>query len=783
MSPIDPATLAYCGPGDEPVQCAALVDFAIALRFGSWSSQYANTWLQGGSYCSWPGVGCAQGTYSCCYAYPGQFVGNAYGAASAVLGVNCTINGACGYGPAYGGQAPLGGNNSVVSLSFAYVGLSGTLPATLGNLRWLEALSFQYESLSGTLPASMAQLTRLQLFTLSGGLMNGTMDVLASLPALTSVSIAGNGMYVTFSGSFPNFISSVLTSLSFSSMVQLQVPAWNLPSLTSLSLTSLMSGGSSVAASYSYVTVPAVAMPSGWNLPALQQLTIQGAPNLYGALPPASAFPALLTLSVQNCGLNGTLPALPRNLTSITFTGTPFTGTLDAMASSGFTQLVALSISGASLSGSIPPALVPALNTLGSCSLAGSGLQCPLPAGLTKLACNPNSCPLSSGAASGYCGAGDDPVQCAALVDFAIALRFGSWSSQYANTWLQGGSYCSWPGVGCAQGTYSCCYAYPGQFVGNAYGAASAVLGVNCTINGACGYGPAYGGQAPLGGNNSVVSLSFAYVGLSGTLPATLGNLRWLEALSFQYESLSGTLPASMAQLTRLQLFTLSGGLMNGTMDVLASLPALTSVSIAGNGMYVTFSGSFPNFISSVLTSLSFSSMVQLQVPAWNLPSLTSLSLTSLMSGGSSVAASYSYVTVPAVAMPSGWNLPALQQLTIQGAPNLYGALPPASAFPALLTLSVQNCGLNGTLPALPRNLTSITFTGTPFTGTLDAMASSGFTQLVALSISGASLSGSIPPALVPALNTLGSCSLAGSGLQCPLPAGLTKLACNPNGC
>jgi hypothetical protein len=65
---------------------------------------------------------------------------------------------------------------------------------------------------------------------------------------------------------------------------------------------------------------------------------------------------------------------------------------VDALASSNFRQLGSLSINGASLSATIPAALVPALNNLTSCALTVNGLQCPLPAGLTKLACNPNTC-------------------------------------------------------------------------------------------------------------------------------------------------------------------------------------------------------------------------------------------------------------------------------------------------------------------------------------------------------------------------------------------------------
>ena len=92
----------------------------------------------------------------------------------------------------------------------------------------------------------------------------------------------------------------------------------------------------------------------------------------YGSFPPASAFPALTSLSIQGCGLNGTLPALPAGLQSISITGTPLTGSLAAVGASGFTALTSLIINGASLSGTLPAALVPVLNGLSTCALAGN---------------------------------------------------------------------------------------------------------------------------------------------------------------------------------------------------------------------------------------------------------------------------------------------------------------------------------------------------------------------------------------------------------------------------
>ena len=77
-------------------------------------------------------------------------------------------------------------------------------------------------------------------------------------------------------------------------------------------------------------------------------------------------------------------------------------GTLDALASSGFTSLGTLSLTSLQLSGPIPTALVPALNRFASCDFTGSGLGCPLPANITQ-SCRPGTsictaCKLTCGA-------------------------------------------------------------------------------------------------------------------------------------------------------------------------------------------------------------------------------------------------------------------------------------------------------------------------------------------------------------------------------------------------
>ena len=144
------------------------------------------------------------------------------------------------------------------------------------------------------------------------------------------------------------------------------------------------------------------------------------------------------------------MPALPSCFIQVSITGTPITGSLAAVASSGFTALTSLIINGAQLTGTLPDALGPALKRLTTCALTSNGLSCPLPAGLTKLACNPASCAVLA-RATHCCTAAPAmiPPRAQRWWIFAVSLSFGTWESSYANMWLQGGSYCTWLGVTC----------------------------------------------------------------------------------------------------------------------------------------------------------------------------------------------------------------------------------------------------------------------------------------------------------------------------------------------
>ena len=311
-----------------------------------------------------------------------------------------------------------------------------------------------------------------------------------------------------------------------------------------------------------------------------------------------------------------------------------------------------------------------------------------------------------------------------------------------------------------------------------------------------------YGGTPPVY-TRTATGLRFSGVGLRGSLPTTFGSgLSSLTSLYISNEqNLYGTLPASMSGLTSLQTLTLQSVMLNGTLDVLASLPALVSVDLS----YLrAISGTVPNFVSPTLLSLSvnggsynydqncwpsgvpgFALRCPMfsggPLPNWNLPSLSTLTLSYIYSNNYYDPTIGTWVWYTSF-FPTGWNLPNLTSLSLSNMPYLYGSLPAAGAFPKLTGLSITNCGLNGSLPTLPSSLTSINIMSTPLTGSLDAVAATQFTALTSLIINGASMTGPLPAALVPTLNKLATCQLAGNGLTCPMPAGL-KTACDPANC
>ena len=93
-----------------------------------------------------------------------------------------------------------GDEGSVVGLSLFRNGLSGTLPAALGDLTSLETLTLSRNSFSGGIPPELGSLANLELLQISrGGLSGGIPPELGNLASLTNLSLSSNGL----SGSIP----------------------------------------------------------------------------------------------------------------------------------------------------------------------------------------------------------------------------------------------------------------------------------------------------------------------------------------------------------------------------------------------------------------------------------------------------------------------------------------------------------------------------------------------------------------------------------------------------
>ena len=97
-----------------------------------------------------------------------------------------------------------------VELDLGFRGLSGSIPAELGELSNLTYLSLAGNGLSGSIPAELGELSNLTYLSLAGNGLSGSIPAeLGELSNLTRLDLAGNGL----SGSIPAEIGEL--SLSF----------------------------------------------------------------------------------------------------------------------------------------------------------------------------------------------------------------------------------------------------------------------------------------------------------------------------------------------------------------------------------------------------------------------------------------------------------------------------------------------------------------------------------------------------------------------------------------
>ena len=422
--------------------------------------------------------------------------------------------------------------------------LSGQVPDVFAALTALTHLELESNNLVGTLPPSLAQLplNNLQM----GSCLSGSLGVLSSMP-LTSLYLGTyNGAYTT---------SAPCSGVTFSDAATV-IPT--LSSLTSLSLASAFSFiPSSLPSGLKYLSISSMFSPT--------------------PLPLDMTFPPrLITLSFYtNANAFSSFPwsALPKTLSSFTFYGNALPATpFPSAAIAQLTNLNGGQISGTNYTGLIDPAACTTLcrnpNLFSQLNMGNATGSCPPPTCLIECGLNNlyQYCPITwNGNRSTVCktpanGGVDDPVQCSALVDFANATGWASWSANGVHAgWLSAASYCSWPGVTCA-----------GASLQN-----SKLVVTNSSIVG-FGIGP-YSSSSSAFPNSSLV----------GTLPSTLGALTSLTSFYINLQQLlTGTIPSSLLTLKALTNFQLTGtGLtypLNTFLQSVAGMAQLQSLYLDG---------------------------------------------------------------------------------------------------------------------------------------------------------------------------------------------------------
>ena len=112
----------------------------------------------------------------------------------------------------------------VVSLSLAGNNLSGTLPAELPDLVYLETLNLQTNAIGGSIPSNLGNLQNLKTLNLQSNKFEGTLPVLSGISGLKKVSVSGNLFKGTIPGHFNDFDNIEQIDLSNNGFDALEKP-------------------------------------------------------------------------------------------------------------------------------------------------------------------------------------------------------------------------------------------------------------------------------------------------------------------------------------------------------------------------------------------------------------------------------------------------------------------------------------------------------------------------------------------------------------------------------
>ena len=519
----------------------------------------------------------------------------------------------------YGVTTDAGGR--VTGLDLRGNGLSGTIPAELSSLNQLESLELQDNELDGRIPSGLGRLQRLQLLDLGRNTLTGaipdTLGKLASLqrlflnnneltgpaPAelgnLTSLEwlfVNNNGLV----GALPSSLTKLqrLSDFGFSSNAGLCAPStssfqtWllgiaNRNGLTCGAETDRQAlealydanGGAGWHRGTNWKTDAPLAEWHGVTTDADGRVTGLDlrANGLTGAVSAAlTSLTRLERLELQENLLTGGIPSALGNLARLerlhlqknALAGPipPALGNLAAL------EYLALNENG--LVGTVPPELGN-LTALQGLWLWGNALTGELPSSLTTLRqietfrfhsnnglCSPSSEQFRvwlrgiSSVEGTECGAEADRRVLEAVYDTT-----GGAGWKYTTNWKTAAALGEWHGV--------------------TTNAGGRVTGLDLHDNGLTGRIP-----AGLGDLTQLEKLELHENALSGNIPPALGNLTRLKRLHLQKNALSGTIPATLGNLAELEYLSLNENALTGTIpDELGNLTHLQGLWAWGNAL------------------------------------------------------------------------------------------------------------------------------------------------------------------------------------------------------
>jgi Leucine-rich repeat (LRR) protein len=169
-----PRVLPQCKSSDNPGDCDALVAFAYATKFQTWTKN--DNWLLGGTVCDWYGVSC-----------------DTVGLATRVVGLEF----AAGSNSNVVGKFPdqfvqLTELKKLLIEDNDFSSQPEGFPKVIAGLTKLTTLSLANNKISGNLPAWIGSLTNLQYLYLEQNQLTGNITGLGKLKQLKSIDLTGN---------------------------------------------------------------------------------------------------------------------------------------------------------------------------------------------------------------------------------------------------------------------------------------------------------------------------------------------------------------------------------------------------------------------------------------------------------------------------------------------------------------------------------------------------------------------------------------------------------------